>query len=407
MLRAVYRNGKQELLSYNENIDFDLHEYDYSKSCLNEGELTKLIESQSTEIQTSIKLETGPLMKVGLLRTKKDDYLIICIHHLVIDGVSWRILLEDIETGYQQYLSNDKIKFSEKTSSYKMWSDALEEYSSNHKLQQEVAYWRDISNSLFENRIYCVNIDEEGMGTVKVKLSASDTHNLIYHSNNAFGTEISDLLLSSLGIAIYEMKGQQKININLEGHGRETLHKRIDIDRTVGWFTSIYPIVVETCGNITKTIIRTKEMLRKIPNKGFGYGVLKYLTNESFSTVEAGITFNFLGSFDDIQNVKNSFFRIHKYNVDNSTIGVNIQNDVLVIDCAIIGGELDINIRYRKSNFKHDEAIYLGNLYVSALKDIINVCVNQETTIKTSSDFGLSDDKISQEDLETLLREYQ
>ena len=114
ILRMVCRDSEHRLVSSDENMGYELCEYDFRGARLNEKELAKEIEEKSSEMQSSINLETGPLMKIGLFRAEEADYLMVCIHHLAVDGVSWRILIEDIEIGFKQYLAGTKIKFSER-----------------------------------------------------------------------------------------------------------------------------------------------------------------------------------------------------------------------------------------------------------------------------------------------------
>ena len=403
ILRTIYWEGKQRILSSQQSIGYEMKEYDYRATELSGVELAKEIEDRNSELQASINIETGPLMKVGLFRTEEADHLMICIHHLVIDGVSWRILIEDLETGYQQYLTNTKIRFPEKTASFKDWSDALDDYSKSDELMQEMRYWQRVAEGMLGGSIQLAVTKESGIGQTSVTLSAEETSRLLYQSGRAFGTEINDLLLSGLGLAIQSLTGQQKVNVNLEGHGREMIHKRIDIDRTVGWFTSVYPINIEVTDDVKVVIIKTKEMLRKIPNKGLGYGVLKYLSEMEFDHEEAQIVFNYLGDVDADISTQNALFGVSEYSSGRYVSLDNIQKEVLDINCIVLKGKLSISIDYRKDKLSDDDAKRLGTFFIEALRDVINVCMHQEEVIKTSSDFKLSDDKISQSELEEIL----
>jgi len=404
VLRTVFRNDTQKLLSSQESKGFELYEYDYRESGLSYTEVAKEIETRNNEIQASLNIGTGPLMKIGLFRTETSVHLMISIHHLVIDGVSWRILMEDIELGYHQYKNGKEIEFSKKTASFKDWAEALTEYSKSSELQREVTYWRQVSKQVPEGYVQESLTDLEEVGLLTTTLNSDYTDKLLYHSGKAFKTEINDLLLSSLGIAFHKLSGQKKISINLEGHGREAIHKRVEIDRTVGWFTSIYPVVIETYEEIQESIIRTKEMLRKIPNKGLGYGVLKYLAGEKFGEREAQITFNYLGSIVAGQGMKNEIFAVGEaeYSKGNDSATENMPNDIC-INCIIAGSELSIRIDYRKGKFNDEVMLSFSRLYIEALKNVIDTCVSQKKIVRTASDFGLSDDKISQDELEEII----
>jgi len=224
ILRAVYRDGKQEILRSDKSIGYEMSVYDYRENKLSEIELAKKIEDKNNELQASIDIESGPLMKVGLFKTAVADHLMICIHHLVVDGVSWRIFIEDLEIGYKQYLAATKIKFPEKTASFKIWSESLNDYSKSDELKQEMRYWRQIAEGMLEGSLQIATVGERGVDQISDTLSDEVTSKLLYQSGKAFGTEINDILLSSLGIAIQALTGQKKVTVSLEGHGREPIH---------------------------------------------------------------------------------------------------------------------------------------------------------------------------------------
>jgi non-ribosomal peptide synthase protein (TIGR01720 family) len=406
ILRAVYRKGKQEIMSVESNSGYELCEYDYRGKGIEGRELAKEIGNRNNALQASINLEAGPLIKVGLFRTDNANHLMICIHHLAVDGVSWRIFMEDMEIGLGQYLSGMEIKFSEKTASYKDWASALREYSESKVLKQEIKYWRQVAGTIQEGMIQQSDTGERGLGRINVALEKEETEKLLYQSGKAFGTEINDLLLSGLGLAMRNLTGQEKLSVNLEGHGREAIHKRIDIDRTLGWFTIIYPIVVSLGDDVKDMIISTKEMLRKVPNKGLGYGVLKYLSKERFDHEEAQVTFNYMGSIDGGAEALGLKFGVSGYNQGIEVAEGNIQKDIISLNCIIAGGRLNISIGYRKDKLTDEEANRFGELYKEALKDVVDTCMTQEEMVKTLSDFALSEKKISQVELEKWLKEF-
>ena len=404
-LRAVYKNGKQYILSYQESAGYELREHDYRGSGLKGTKLAKDIEAKNNELQASINIETGPLLKVGLHKTEEADHLMVCIHHLVVDGVSWRILMEDIGIGCKQYLAGSEIKFSEKTASYKAWGSALKEYSKSNFLKREIKYWRQVAETIKEGMIKKSDTGEEGLGYISVVLEKEETDKLLYQSSKAFGTEINDLLLSGLGLAVFNLTGQKKLSVNLEGHGREAIHKKIDIDRTVGWFTSVYPVIIGLSSNVKDMIISTKEMLRKVPNKGLEYGVLKYLSEEAFNQEDAQVTFNYLGSIDAETDAHASIFGVSPYSQGIEVAVGNLRKDIMTLNCIIAGGKLNIGIGYRRDQFRDEDANCLGELYKESLIKVINTCLKQDKALKTPSDFGLSDDRVSQALLDEWLEE--
>jgi len=251
--------------------------------CTGESEPAVRIAEQAREVQQGIHFEEGPLVGLGLFHTQEGDHLLIVIHHLVVDGISWRILLEDLNTGYQQALRGEEIRFPRKTDSLQTWGQGLLEYASSPALLSEMAYWTQVEQTpvaLLPQESDLVDLQREAGAPVTMSLSTADTTTLLQQANQAYHTEIDDLLLTGLGLALNAWTSEDQFLIQMEGHGREEIGAGCDIQRTVGWFTSMYPVVLDMNGSesLSYAIKSVKESLRGIPNKGFGYGVLKYLT---------------------------------------------------------------------------------------------------------------------------------
>ncbi|OMF36024.1 condensation domain-containing protein, partial [Paenibacillus peoriae] len=143
---------------------------------------------------------------------------------------------------------------------------------------------------------------------VAVAWSEQETRLLLQEAHRAYHTEVNDLLLTALGTAVYNWSGQERVLVNLEGHGREAIVPDIDITRTVGWFTSQYPVLLGVDGKaeVGQRIKRVKEDLRHVPHKGIGYGILKYMSQDDAHhslALQPEISFNYLGQFDqDLEN---------------------------------------------------------------------------------------------------------
>jgi len=294
MLRCVYAEGRL-IIQRNEEKRYEYEVYDLRE----EDNASEMVEQICDEKQRSMNLEKGPLFKCVLFQLMEGNYLFMCLHHLVVDGVSWRILIEDVQSGLKQQKEGEEIKLPKKTASFKEWSEALKEYKDSKKLEKEIEYWRKVENEMKEGRYKGEDLDEEpGYEAITLELTEKETSKLLYESGKAYNTAINDLLLSALGMAIKEVRNQEKVTVMLEGHGREELNKNIKVDRTVGWFTSIYPVIVECCDEVEDSIIRTKEILRKVPNNGIGYGVL------SVKNQVGDICFNYLGELEGINDTE-------------------------------------------------------------------------------------------------------
>jgi len=371
MLRAVYKKRRLHILE-NDEKRYEYEVCDYQE----EHDVESKIEEKCNLKQRSINLEKGPLFKSILFQLKEGSYLFICLHHLVVDGVSWRILIEDIHNVLKQLKEDEEINLPNKTASFKEWSEMLDEYKTSHQLSKEIPYWEKIEEEMKEGRYEGEDQEvRQGFKDISFELSEADTRRLLEESGEAYNTQINDLLLSALGMAIKEVRGQEKVTIILEGHGREELHQKIAIDRTVGWFTSMYPIILTCCEDIEESIIKTKEMLRKVPNHGIGYGLLSNKTEES------DISFNYLG---EIAEGKESM-RIFRTGRDISEKNVLPGN--MTINSMIGNGRLLFTVSYDRSKYSEEEIHELTHVYKEQLLKEISHCCDIEKAIKTPSDF--------------------
>ena len=358
------------------------------------------IEEKATELHKSIILKED-LIKVALFKTNNGTHMLWVIHHLIIDGVSWRILLEDFTTAYKQSLQGDKIQLPSKTDSFKYWIEKQNEYSQNKKFLKEIQYWK-----LFESKkLDIIPKDnevpaEEKIGrnliSCPVTLNKELTNELLKKSNRAYNTEINDLLLSALCMALYEWRGLKNIMINLEGHGREDIYSDIDISRTVGWFTSQFPVYFNIGKNleISGFIKQVKEVLRRLPNKGIGYGMLKYMAREKNTdglvfNQRPEISFNYLGEFTN-DFVKNEVFTISDM-PQGKAISENRETLYsLDINGMVSDGELKLDFAFNKFEHESESIQDLCLLYKKNLVEIIEHCISIKKPVRTPSDFGVN-----------------
>ena len=390
MLRVVYRNNELEILPSDESLLFDLYEFDYSY----EADKHMAVESKCTEIQRGIDLSGGPLVKAAIFELGYKKIMMLCIHHLAIDGVSWRIIGEDLETVLRQIASDETIELPKKTASFNEWAVTLNEYSTSEEFEQDKKYWKKIIPELSNcELIHEFESDKfDGYDSIDISLTSNETTTLIKESHNAFNTEITDLLLSALSEAVYRYNEQDRVLVYLEGHGREQLHKNIDIDRTVGWFTSVYPVIIEASDDWDDTIVHNKNMYHSIPNKGIGYGLLK----EDEENID-GIEFNYLGEFDESQNGKNSE---EVYSIGLSIAETNKRECSISINGSVSNGILSFNISYDKNLYSDSGVKMFAQHFHDTLVEIGEYCVNKDETVITASDF---DSSMDEEDFEGIV----
>ena len=292
ILRAVYRNNELEILPIAESKLCDFYEFDYSQV----EDKHKAVEEKCTEIQGNIDLANGPLVKIAVFELGETKQMMFCIHHLVVDGVSWRILSEDFQSAVSQIKAGKKVILPDKTASFIEWSKKLKEYGEK-LISNENEYWKKASAKIAEGHVTGEYTETEA-GHAVAEFSKETTEKLLTKSGNAYGAKVDEVLLAGLARAVGRITGQKSVAIKLEGHGREEIHEPVLIDRTVGWFTNVYAVSLECSEDNDESIINVKDTIRSIPNMGMGYG---YTEHEE----EPDICFNYLGDFNEgnVQNI--------------------------------------------------------------------------------------------------------
>ncbi|MDM5281496.1 amino acid adenylation domain-containing protein [Paenibacillus silvae] len=365
------------------------------------------IEREAELLQQQLNIEQGPLVQLGVFQFNNgEEHLLFIAHHLVVDGVSWRILLEDFVEGYEQFINHQPIKFSNKTHSYQQWSQALKEYAKSKKMLEESNYWNQIER--FEckplpkdSEVYTNTWGESQ--TVHILFSEKETAAILKEIHHVYRTEINDILLTGLVLAIQQWSGINRCLISLEGHGREEIIKGMNITRTVGWFTSIFPVALEIQEDkdISTHIKQVKETLRKIPNKGIGYGILKYLSNENgqqyVTGVQPEISFNYLGQFDDERKTKFYSFSDMPRGKDISSRITRTHN--LEVNGIVRKGQLRLSVTVNSQQYYKETILHLLGLYKAALLNISEHCLGKEEVERTPSDFSAKDLNIEELDL--------
>ena len=350
-LRMVYRQTAEGWIQENKGAG---HGCSFE---MIEGADEAAMAAHCDRIQSSFNLEEGPLFKAVLFRNEGNDRLLLAAHHLVIDGVSWRILFDDLSTLYQQYMAGQALLLPLKTDSFRYWQEQQLEYAKSAVLQKEMKYWSAVEIQ----SIPPVPVDiREGSNLVKDSASASFileeamTNRLLTQCHKAYQTEINDVLLTALSMALSQVFGLEKISIKLEGHGRENIGKDVDVTRTIGWFTTVYPVVFDMRhrNDQVRQLVEVKESLHRVPNKGIGYGVLRYLGGAPFK-LAPDVTFNYLGDFGSgIGNASGA--DLFDYSGDYRGMeqsAERLRDTLLDVSSMVVGGRLQMSVTYSNRQY--------------------------------------------------------
>ncbi|MEW6736735.1 MAG: condensation domain-containing protein, partial [Acidobacteriota bacterium] len=378
-------------------------------SAMSEQQKGIVIEETAAQLQASLDFTNGPLLRVAFFNMGIDQpgRLLIIIHHLAVDGVSWRILLEDLQLAYDQLSMGEEIILPSKTTSYKSWATRLNEYADSPVLQQELDYWLKLSCRAQElvsslPTDYSLGPNSRGSAcTISFSLSAAETTVLLQEVPEVYHTQVNDLLLTALVLTLSQWSGKTLQLISLEGHGREEIFEGVDTSRTVGWFTTLFPVLLEMSdlatvwdspGDLLKAL---KEQLRGIPNNGIGYGLLRYLSNNNDirkqlqSLAWPAVNFNYLGQFDQVLSESSPFeLALESGGLVQSPLG--LRRHLFEITARVIDSKLQVDWTYSENYHRQATVTDLANGFIQALRTIISHCQSLRSDFYTPSDFPLS-----------------
>ena len=350
------------------------------------------LERIANELQAGFDLAYGPVFACALLhsQTQTVDYLVLAAHHLVIDGVSWRILLEDLFSAYTCVLEGGQVRLPEETTTYLEWAQALQDYARLPDLGREAAWWRDFLD-VNPPKLTC-DFDRgpnnaASLRVVRTALSQETTGCLLYEAHAALHTEVNDLLVTGLMRALARWGGQGLVVFDLEAHGREEVLDGADLSRTVGWFTAIFPVALEAGrhADIADQVRYVKETLRSIPDKGFNYGVLRYLQPEpAVPRSPSQVLFNYLGQLDavgpssEIELVDD--LEIQASHADNP------RSHLIDISCKVLGARLVMEVGYSANHFGPATMEGLARILQKEIARVVETCVltSRTSTIRFS-----------------------
>jgi amino acid adenylation domain-containing protein/non-ribosomal peptide synthase protein (TIGR01720 family) len=343
----------------------------------------------TAEVQASLDLEHGPLLRAVLFDLGGGSArLFVCIHHLAVDAVSWRILLEDLDSAYAGRA------LAPKTTSYRGWAERLVDHASSGEALAELAYWERVAAVSFELPVDFEHgrNDVSSAEHVTVSLSEAETHALLHEVPGAYRTQVNDVLLAALARALSSWSGSERVLVDLEGHGREDVFSDVDLTRTVGWFTSLFPVALEVAGSEPGVALKAvKEQLRGVPRRGLGYGVLRYLGSEDVARrveARAPVSFNYLGRFGGEASQGRFSPVAGATGSDHASSGERVH--LVEINGSVSGGALHMAWTYSANRHRRDTIEQVASEFVTALRELVEHCRDDAAGGVTPSDFPLA-----------------
>jgi amino acid adenylation domain-containing protein/non-ribosomal peptide synthase protein (TIGR01720 family) len=373
-------------------------------------ERRRALEAAAEQLQGGLDLARGPLFTAALFRLGEDgDRLLLTAHHLVVDGVSWRVLMEDLAA----VLSGHDLP--PKTTSWKRWAELLAAHARAPELAAELPYWLGVSGrpasplpiDWTDRSDRTDRTDQTGSGavaTVTVELGTAATRALLLEAPPVYRTQVNDLLLAALARTFAAWTGEGTLLIDLEGHGREEIFPGVDLSRTVGWFTTLFPVALALPpGAGPREAIRTvKETLRAVPRRGLGYGLLRYLagpeTGARLASLPAPqVSFNYLGRFEEEAGA----FAFAAEEVRGSQGEPVPGRHLFAVDALVVDDRLRISLTYDPALHLPETAERLASGFLTELEGLVAHCLSPQAGGFTPSDFPLA--PLDQEVLDGLL----
>lgn len=362
------------------------------------------------EAHTKFNIADGPLVNASVITRGGEDFLYLVVHHLVIDAVSWHILVSDILSGYDALERGEDISgisLPPRTTSYKAWAEKLQELADSDSMKEATGYWNEVSESLTSAGTIPVHTSAgntyQDSETLHLELDAETTGSLLGTANEAYNTEPRDLILAALGSALCRESNAETCVIGLEGHGRSVEElNNTDVSRTIGWFTSLYPV---SLGGQTSAerIKQTKEYLRTVPMQGLSYGIGCYLASDATAIPDilgkAQLVLNYFG-------VENTTEEEGTFVVEGEPEGLGSSPEAtrlfeIEVIAAVRSGKLSVDVSFCPGRIARETVDRIMNTWMLEIAALIDHCAQVDAPELTPSDVDY--DGLSIDDLDDIL----
>jgi amino acid adenylation domain-containing protein/non-ribosomal peptide synthase protein (TIGR01720 family) len=402
-LRLNYDPGKKRLYYNETHIDSDFIVDVYEKHAAGDSDFNFIDICERTKQQ--FDLESSLLLKAVIIREDKTDpgMLLITAHHLLVDGVSWRILLEDLYLVYHALEQGANVPAIRKTASLADWQRALMASATTNQRTIEERYWRQVEETYFDipQDVETNDWRSKHLQIASAKLNVEDTARLLKEVYQVYKTEMPVILNTALALTLQAWTGLNKFLIEQENHGRHL--ESIDVSGTTGWFTVLYPLLLElTDDTLVNQLLGIKEQVHKVPDNGIGYGIYRHLKHiDSGDTVKrTAIRLNYLGQFG--KELNNDLFAYEPAYTGREMDPGNHLTAKLELDLMIISGELQLSLKYNKEAHTATTIGWFVDTFFHHINRILTHAKEDRGVYLTSSDFDTA--ALDQEELDTLFQ---
>ncbi|MER8073807.1 condensation domain-containing protein, partial [Streptomyces sp. NPDC094034] len=376
----------------------------------------------------ALDLTDGPLLRALTFGLGEDaDRLVLLVHHAVVDGVSWRVLLEDLALAYGQLVSGVVVDLGPRSASFQEWASRLRAHVEAGGFDAELEYWsrvgQDVPTELPgvtttaqpAERAECA--EPAALATASAELSADATRRLLHAVPSVYRTRVNEVLLAVLARVLGRWTGQDRVLVDVEGHGREEIFPGVDLSRTVGWFTTVFPLELVSAteprpdadgrtgaddrtgadgeaGAAWDVLVKSaKEQLRSVPGRGLGYGALRHL-RRSVPEIHPQVSFNYLGQFDTGTSAASGSSPqgpLKEVGFIQDGAGLLAGRDhALDVTSRVADGRLLVTFVWASGLFTDEVMAELASGFVGELADFLAHCELPGVGGVTPSDFPLS-----------------
>ncbi|MFF9077669.1 amino acid adenylation domain-containing protein [Streptomyces sp. NPDC014872] len=355
--------------------------------------------------QRELDLDHGPLVRIlaavqGEGPDREVTRILVVVHHLVMDGVSWRILLDDLATAHTRISDGHPADLGPKTTSVRQWADRLTAHTRDGGFDDQRSYWEGVLDGAHTGPLPADLPDGADtvahQRTVTVALDTDETEALLHTVPSVYRTRVDDVLLTCLARVLRGWTGRERTVVDYEGHGREDLFEDIDLTRTVGWFTTIHPFAPslpeagdgDDFGAAVKAV---KEQLRAVPDRGIGYGALRHLARDTPFTDHPAprISFNYLGRMD-AATADHDWIRSTTLNPGGEFAPDEARPHELDVIGEIRDGRLTLTWTYSDARHHRTTVERLAHALADDLRGYLSHCADPANGGRTPSDHPLA-----------------
>jgi non-ribosomal peptide synthase protein (TIGR01720 family) len=392
-----------------EDVRIPVSAFDLSR--LDRGAQAEAVQREAAALQRSLDLEVGPLVRLGLFDRGPDApaQLLVVAHHLVVDAISWRILLEDLRSACEQ-APEGEIRLPVPTTPFQAWARALVKHAASDEARQELDFWTAQPwREAVPVRIDAASGDNtvSSVARLAATLDEDETTALLTHAPERLAAQPNELLLASLCRAVGAWTGNGSVLFDVVGHGREPVTAGIDLSRTVGWFTTIFPLLLESPRGATvmEALDGVRRRFRDVPRGGLGFGLLRYLSPDAGvrqrlqELPRPEISFLYMGRTDQ-RGTRGDWMRPARETAGGNRSPRARRRHAIEVEAAIVEGRLQVTWIYSGHLHREGTIERLSTDCMTGLRELI-ASASAARVPTTPADFPAA--RLDQRELDRLL----